>query len=132
MNGCISCNLLFGRDCDLIRIVYEICTPPSERTIRDNGVFAMCHQLHIPITVLTFVPVHEKYLVLIIIKIKDMCIFPAPLDTAWITEKNKDWILYMFLDITYSPAKESIFVTITIASKHITSTCMYCNRVAAV
>lgn len=30
MNGCIRSNLLYGRNCNLIRVLNKVCTPPSK------------------------------------------------------------------------------------------------------
>ena len=64
---CKSSNLLFGRDGNLLGIVNKVCPPPTESAVGDDGMLAVCHELHVPETLLSFVPIYKVHLVMVIV-----------------------------------------------------------------
>ena len=98
-----------------LRIVYEISSPPSKSAVCNNGVLATRHQLHISVTVFTFVPIDKQNLVFRKVQRKNPFILFTPFNTTRISKEHKYWIFDMLFYVPDRPTEVAIFVTVAIA-----------------
>ena len=89
----------------------------------------MSHQLHITETFLTFVPIYKVHFIFREVKTKYVSILLAPFYTTWVTEEYKYWIFYIFPYMLDSSFEISKFITIAIASKHVTTAGVDSHRI---
>ena len=128
MMGCTNCDFFHWRNSDFARIGDKVGPPPAERAIGDNGMLAASHELHVAIAMLCLVPIDKKDLVAIKIKTKNLRIAPAPLHTAWVGKEDKERTVHPAADILDGTAKVPILVAVAVVAQHVTSPCMYSNR----
>ena len=132
MISSISGNLLFRRDGYLIRILNEERSPPTERTVGDDGVLAVRHKLHVTEAFLSLIPIHEIYLVFHKVEVENLGILLTPFHTPWVAKEYEHWILHLILDITDSSLEITELITITIAAEHIATSSMDGNGIATI
>ena len=129
---CVGGNLLLGRNRYLVRVLDEERSPPAERTVGDDSMLAMPHQLHVAETFLALVPVHEPHLVFRKVEIEYIGILLAPLHAARVAEEHEHGVLYVPLDMLDCPLEVAELIAITVTSEHITTSGMDGHGIATV
>lgn len=125
-------NFLLRRNRYLVRILDEERTPPTERTVGDDGVLAIPHQLHVAVAFPALVPVHKIHFVLLEIKVEDVSILPAPFHAAWVAEEYEDRVLHILFDVLDGALEIAELVAVTIATEHVATTSVYGDGIATV
>ena len=132
MISSISGNLLFRRDGYLIRILNEERSPPTERTVGDDGVLAVRHKLHVTEAFLSLIPIHEIYFVFRKVEIENLGILLTPFHAPRVAEKYEHRIIHHLLDMTDGSLEITVLIAITIASEHIATSGMDGNCIATI